>query len=209
MAGTNITLQSEVGRELLPLEADTNIQELDERTGTGWKDLVGMILPIGSANPPALTAFGPSGLRTEPAFDIGEYAHVSAFHVNHDVKVGGKAYVHVHWSTDGVDTNSVKWEFQISRALGHDQAFFGGAVSYFVEQQPNQVASGAWRHYIAEVGDIDVLTLTEPDELLLVTIRRVTNGATDNTDTVFGVMVDFHYEADKSATLNKSPDFYN
>lgn len=208
MAGTNITLQTEVGRELLPSEADDNIRELDSRTGTGWKDLVGNIMPTPTANPVTQTAFGPSGLRSEAAFDIGNYANVSPFHINHDVKVGGKAYAHIHWSTDGIDTNSVKWEFQISRALGHDQDFFPAATSYFVEQQPNQVASGAWRHYIAEVGDIDALTLIEPDELILITVRRVTNGAVDNTDTVFGIIVDFHYEADKSATLNKAPDFY-
>ncbi len=209
MAGNNITLQSEVGRELLPAEADTNIKELDGRTGTGWKDLVGIIMPIGSANAPTLTSFLPSGLRVEPAFEIDEYSHVSAFHVNHDVKVGGKAYLHVHWSTDGTDTNSVKWELQVSRALGHDQAFYGAATSYFVEAQPNQVSSGAWRHYISEVSDEDALTLTEPDEVILVTLRRVSNGATDNTDKVYGLTVDFHYEADRSATLNKAPDFYN
>ena len=208
MAGTNITLQTEVGRELLPSEADENIRELDSRTGTGWKDLVGVVMPIGSLTPPTLTSFGPSGLRVEPVFSIGDYAHVSAFHINHDVKVGGKAYVHIHWSTDGTSTDSVKWEFQIARALGHDQGFFGAATSIFVEQQPNQVALGAWRHYIAEAADEDALTLTEPDELIFVTVRRVTNGGVDNTDAVYGMVVDFHYEADKSATLNKAPDFY-
>ena len=208
MAGTNITLQSEVGRELLPSEADTNIKELDARTGTGWKDLVGTIMPTPTANPITRASFGPSGIRSEASFAIGNYADVSPFHINHDIKVGGKAYIHIHWSTDGIDTNTVKWEFQISRALGHDQAFFPAATSYFVEQAPNQTASGAWRHYVAEVADIDALTLIEPDEVILVSVRRVSNGAVDNTDTVFGLVVDFHYEADKNATLNKSPDFY-
>jgi hypothetical protein len=61
---------------------------------------------------------------------------------------------------------------------------------------------------ISEVALADALTLVEPDELILVTLRRVTNGATENTDSVFGLTVDFHYEADRAATPNKAPDFY-
>lgn len=200
-----ITLQSIVGRELLPTEADENIRDLAERTGAGWKDLVGVIIPVGSSIPPVFTAFGASGLRKEPAFSVGAYAFVSAFHVNHDVKIGGKGYMHIHWTTNGADVQPVKWEFQISRALGHNQEYFSAETSYFVEQTPN----GAWRHMIAEVSDLDAITLTEPDELLLVTVRRVTNGGIDNTDTVFGLTVDFHYEADRDTTPNKAPNFYN
>jgi len=205
MAGNNITLQSEVGRELLPGEADENIRELDGRTGAGWKDLVSVIMPVGSPNPPTLEVFGASGLRKEPAFAVDQYAFVAPFHVNHDMKIGGKAYLHIHWSTDGNDTNTVKWEFQVIRAIGHDQEYFSAETSYFVEQAPN----GAWRHMVAEVSDADSIEMNEPDELFLVTVRRVTNDGTDNEDNIFGITVDFHYEADKDTTPNKSPDFYN
>lgn len=206
MAGSNITLLSEVGRELLPTEADENIRELDERTGAGWKDLTSSlhVMGIPSENLPAITPFGSSGLRREFAFDIGDYIYAQPFHINHDVKIGGKCYAHIHWSTSGSDTNTVKWEFQISRALGYDQEYFSAETSYFVEQAPN----GAWRHLVAEVSDADALTLTEPDELLLVTVRRVTNGGVDNIDNVFGLTVDLHYEADRDATPQKSPNFY-
>lgn len=207
MAGKNITLQSIIDRMLSPFEADANIKELDERTAEGWYDLTSGFNLHGSTLPPTYEFFAPSGLRLEKAFTVGAYAFADPFHINHDIKVGGKANIHIHWSTDGVDTNSVKWEFQISRALGHDQEFFGAGVSFFVEQQPNQVNSGAWRHYIAEVPDLEALTLIEPDEILLVTVRRVTNGAVDNTDNVFGLICDFHYERDKFATLNKAPNF--
>jgi hypothetical protein len=54
-----------------------------------------------------------------------------------------------------------------------------------------------------------VLIITEPDELILVTLKRVTNGGTNNTDTVFGLMVDLHYESDRHVTRNKSPNFYS
>ena len=205
-----ITLQSEVGRELLPTEVDENFRDLGIRTGAGWKDLTSHLTIEGvpTLDAPDYLPFGPSGLREQLAFAVNDYANCSIFHMNHDVKVGGKAYIHIHWSTDGVDTNPVKWEFQVSHALGHDQAFFPAAVSVFVEQTPNQAATGAWRHYIAEVSEVDAMTLVEPDAIAMVTVKRVTNGAVDNTDNVFGLTVDFHYEADKDSTPNKSPDFY-
>jgi hypothetical protein len=72
-----------------------------------------------------------------------------------------------------------------------------------------QAAQGtAWRHQVAEVADGDALTLTQPDELILVTLRRVTNGGTDLTDQVFGLTVDFHYQTDQYATELKAAPFW-
>ena len=206
-----IVLQSVVGRELTPAEADENIRILHERTAEGWYDLTSgfHMEGIDPVDQPTYKSFGSSGLRKEKAFALGNYAFCEPYHINHDVKVGGKAYIHIHWSTSGIDTNSVKWEFQISRAKGHDQEYFSAETSYFIEVQPNQTASGAWRHLIAEITDVNALVLLEPDELILVTTRRVTNGATDNTDDIFGLTCDFHYERDRYATPNKAPDFYN
>jgi len=174
----------------------------------GWKDNVMPLSAAGvpNANQPILTAFGASGIREEMAFDIDDYAFVGQFHVNHDIIPDtGKAYPHVHWSTNGTSTATVKWEMQILRALGHDQDNFGSPIVVTVEQAPS---GSAWRHLIAEVADIDALTLIEPDELIMITLRRITNGGTDNTDTVYGLTCDLHYESDREATLNKAPDFY-
>ncbi len=206
-----ITLQSEIGRELLPSEADENIRDLAVRTDAGWKDLISPLVVEGvpSENLPIFAPFGSSGLRRELKFEVGDYAFVKAFHINHDMKIGGKFYPHIHWSTDGTDTNSVKWEFQVSRAKGHDQAYFSAETSYFVEQLPNSITSGAWRHYVAEISDEDALDLDEPDEMVLIVVRRVSNDATDNADSVFGITVDLHYEADRDSTPNKSPNFYS
>lgn len=202
-----ITLQSALGRELLPSEADENIRDLAERTASGWSDLTSALLVEGVPTDfrPTYEAFGASGLRKDKAFDIGDYAFCEPFHINHDVKISGKAYIHIHWTTSGNSGVPIKWEFQVSRAKGHNQEYFSAETSYFVTQTPN----GAWRHMIAEVSDADAITLTEPDELLLVTVRRVPNGSVDNTDLVFGLSVDFHYEADRDNTPNKSPNFYN
>lgn len=183
------------------------INPLTEKYQTGWKDNVMplSIAGIAASNRPALVGFGPSGVREEMAFDVNDYAFVGALHINHDIKINGDAYVHVHWSTDGTNTNTVKWEFEILRALGHQQAAFGAPVTISVEQAPTGTA---WTHMIAEIAEGNKLTLTEPDELILITLRRVTNGGTDNTDTVYGLTVDMHYESNRDSTLNKAPDFY-
>lgn len=174
---------------------------------TGWKDNVMPMHTVGVpvANAPAMTAFGPSGLREEYAFDLNDYAFIPSFHINHDISAGLKAYLHVHWTTNGTQLHAVRWEMQILRALGHNQAAFNTVTTITLEQ----AASGtAWQHMIAEVPLADALTLVEPDELILVTIKRITNGATDNSNAVFGLCADLHYQSDRQSTLNKAPDFY-
>lgn len=203
-----ITTRSAKGSELTHQELDANFTDLDLRTAAGWYDMTAPLLGSGmpNANAPALTAFGPTpSLYKAYVFALDDYCYVQPFHVTHNIKPNGQAYIHVHWSTNGISTNSVKWEFQILRALGHNQANFGAATTLSV----TQAAQGsAWRHMIAEVDVSQTLTLTEPDELILVTLKRVTNGGTNNTDSVFGLMVDFHHEVDRNSTPNKSPNFY-
>ena len=201
-----ITTLSGKGSSLTHQEVDANWTELDRRTKAGWKDLVSSLSIEGLANNPAVyKPFGPSGNRAELAFEVGQRAYCKPFHINHDILVGGRALVHVHWSTDGVDTAPVRWEFEISRALGHQQAYFSGESLLYVEQAG---WPGAWRHMIAEVDIADALTLTEPDELILVTLRRVSNGGVENANNVYATIVDLHYEADRDSTPNRMPDFY-
>ncbi len=179
----------------------------DPSFGSGWRDLTSAVSAAGipASSAPSRVAFGPSGAREEYAFDVNEYIFMDAFHVDHDVKPGGKAYVHVHWSTNGTNTGLVKWSFEIMRARGHQQEAFAAPVTVTVEQ----AGSGtAWKHMVAECAVGDALTLTEPDELILVTLKRVAPSSGSNADTVFGLTVDFHYETDRYATPSKSPDFY-
>ena len=174
----------------------------------GWKDSVALVASApNGAVAPTMADFGPAGTlqRRELSFAVNDYVFIGAFHTNHDVSAGCKCYPHVHWSTNGTSTATVKWEFHIQRAKGHNQAAFGAPAVISV----TQAGSGtAWKHMIAECADVDALTLSEPDELILVTLRRVTNGGAENGDTVFGLMLDLHYEADRQSTLNKAPNFY-
>ena len=178
------------------------------QNSVGWKDNV---MPLNAAgvpvsNAPTMTSFGSSGIREELAFAVNDYCFISAFHINHDIAINGDCYLHVHWSSNGTDTNPVKWQFDIMRALGHQQAAYSAPASITVSQNAQGTA---WYHMIAEVAIGDKLTLTEPDELILVTLKRITNGATENTDTIFGMTVDMHYESDRDSTLNKAPNFYS
>jgi hypothetical protein len=204
-----ITTRAGKGSALSFAELDGNFTDLDTRTGAGWKDLIAPLTGSGipAANMPTMRAFGPTNTpqREEWAFAVGNYLFCHAFHVGHDIKVGGLALVHCHWSTNGTNVQPVKWEFCIQRALGHNQANFP-APTVYTKQQAAQ--GSAWRHMVAEVDIGDALTLAEPDELILVTLRRLTNGATENTDWVFGLTVDFHYEADRDTTPGRAPDFY-
>jgi len=204
-----ITLRNDKGEPLTHAELDANFADLDLRTGPGWSDLTAPLTLAGvpPSNAPALSNFGPAHTpqRQELAFDLNDYVFCQSFHVNHDIKPNGLAYVHVHWSSNGTSQESVKWEFTIMRALGHNQANFGTPAVVVVTQA---AAGTAWRHMVAECAIGDALTLTEPDELILVTLRRVSNGGTDNNDTIYATTVDFHYECDRDATPNKAPNFY-
>lgn len=197
------------GEPLTHVELDGNWTDLDVRTGPGWRDMIAPIRVDGVPNnaAPVSTNFGPAGSpqRQEYAFALDRYAFIQPFHVDHDVKPGGQALVHVHWSTNGTNTGNVRWAFHISRALGHNQANFAAPVTYFVEQAGG---GSAWRHMIGEVDIADALTLSEPDELILVTLQRVDPTVGSNTDTVFGLMCDLHYETDRHSTPNRSPNFY-
>lgn len=176
---------------------------------TGFKDLTAPIFAApGGVAAPALTNFGAAGSlqRQEYAFAIGDYVWLAPFHVNHDVKVGGFAYVHVHWSTSGTSVNTVVWEIHMQRALGHNQAAFGAPT--LLATLTCTPSGTAYKHMIDEVGDANKITLTEPDELILLSLKRVTNGAVDNADSVFAMMVDFHYESNRDHTPLKAPPFY-
>ena len=178
-----------------------------QQNSAGWKDNVMPLTSDGvpKGETPKIESFGSSGLREEMVFDVADYVFVDPLHVNHDIKINGDCYLHVHWSTNGTDINTVKWEFQVLRAL-RDTGQFSTLNSYTVEQAG---AGAAWNHNVAEVLDADKLTLTEPDELILVTLRRLTNGTgTENNDKIFGLTVDMHYESDRDSTLNKASNFY-
>ena len=193
-------------------EMASQIQGLQKRLvelefkSVGWKDNLSSVSAAGvpSAAAPTMTAFGVSGNREEMKFAINDYVFMLPFHANHDIKPGGKAYLHVHWSTDGADINPVHWEMEIMRATRG--GIFSAPTTKTIIATPR---GAAWYQMVDELGDADVFYMTEPDELVLITLKRVTNGATDNTDAVYGLMCDAHYESDRDATPQRDQNFYD
>jgi len=184
----------------------TSKEAFDEADTSGWRDLKAHLIAAAvGAGTPALTAFGPSGNIKQIAFAIGDSVYFS-FHVDHDIKVGTDMFLHVHWSSDGIDTNTVKWECDYTYAERNDSTpdTFPADSTISLEQAG---AGAAWSHMVNE--DVTGITAPEVDTIILMELKRVTNGGTDNTDTIFGITVDFHYETDHYSTKNRAPDFYS
>jgi hypothetical protein len=154
------------------------------------------------AGTPTNTVFGPTGNIKQRKFGINDSVYISC-HIDHDIKRSSLMYPHVHWATGGTSTNIVKWQFSYMIAAGHNQANFPTETVITLEQA---AAGSAWRHMITE--DTVGVAAPEIDSLVLLELKRITNGGTENTDDVFGLFVDFHYQVDGYATPSKAPDFY-
>lgn len=171
----------------------------------GWKDLRAALTGAGQGvAAPTLTAFGSSGNIKQLAFGVLDEVYV-ALHWDHDIKPNTYVYPHVHWSTNGTDTNTVKWQLDYVQADGHNTANFGADTTLYLEE----AAQGtAWRHMVTEhatgflVPDIDAVTIMR--------LKRVANGGTDNADTVFGLFLDIHYQCGPYyGTPYRTPNFFN
>lgn len=178
----------------------------EESNTTGWEDMFApMLAGKTSTSPPTFTigAFDPGGAGgslAAYAFGAGDQIFL-AFHTPHNVKPNSTAYLHVHWATDGVNTGTVNWIAEYSIAKGHSQEAFSANA---IINLPSEAASStAYMHQITE--DTVGITIDEPDELVVV---RVEMDATTCTDTIFGLAVDIHYQTDRNATINRSPNFY-
>lgn len=181
-------------------------QIYEKLRGPLWEDnLTSLISARPGVTAPALTAFGPTGTNQAYVFGVNDFVYTAGFHIKHDVKPNSLVYPHVHWTTDGTDTNTVKWEMSYTYAKGHNQEAFPADTVVTVEE----AGSGtAWQHMITETSAANAFTVPEVDSLVLLRLRRVTNGGTDNADDVFGLFVDLHYQKDRFGTPQKSPDFY-
>lgn len=170
---------------------------------SGWRDITGQVQTrVGATNPTwTAVAGGPFG---DYAFALNDECFVN-YHVPHDI-ASPTIHLHVHWYPSGTNTQPVKWQFTYSYALGFDQEAFSAAGTVItVEQAGPGVAR---RHMVAETAAITLPTLTEPDGIIKVHMKRVTNGGTDNTDTIYVPTLDVHYFSNSHATPGKAPDFY-
>lgn len=173
---------------------------------TVWEDLYSPIVSarLPGANFPTLTNFGPDSAMQRMAFTKGDFVYLD-FHVPHGIALNSKAYPHVHWTSNGTDTGNVVWKIEYTLAKGHQQAAYPSVSTVSL----TQAGSGtAWQHMIVEAGDDDAVTLAEPDILIHVKLSRSNVAGDTNSDTIFGLAMDWHFQIDRIGTPDKSPDFW-
>ena len=191
---------------IIQKSGETSVKKIqvDDLFG-GWKDLRASVTAAATGTgAPSLATFGPSANIKQLSFGIGDSVYL-AMHVDHDIKVGSTAYLHVHWSTNGTSTGLVKWEIDYITAARNDttHAAFGADATISVEAAPQ---GSAWEHIVTE--DATGFTVPTVDSLILLELKRVAPSSGSNADTVFGLFVDLHYETQMYATKNRAPDFY-
>lgn len=174
-------------------------------TDTGWRDITSETKVRGvGATDPTWAQIGAT-VYFAYKFAVNDVVWMN-FHIPHDYIKGTDIYLHAHWLPDGTNANSVKWQFQYAYAHGHDQAAFNLTGTIITAEQT--VGGTQYQHYVTETAAITIADM-EPDGIIMVNITRITNGGTDNTDGIFLLTSDVHYESNNRGTLNRAPDFYN
>ena len=171
----------------------------------GWRDITGQIdTRVGGTNP-TWTQIG-AGPFYAYAFGVNDECWIH-YHIPHDIVPSTDIHLHCHWLPSGTDANNVKWEWYYSFAKGFDQAAFNTTGTQITAEQAGP--GTAYQHMVTETTGITISGLTEPDGFLMTRMRRVTNGGTENTDTIYVLTADVHYQSTGIlTTANKAPDFY-
>lgn len=172
----------------------------------GWRDITSEVRTRGvGATDPAWTQVGTSAFYAY-AFAVNDVAW-HAFHIPHDLVPNGLIHLHTHWFTSGTSTNTVKWQYEFCYARGFNQDAFNVATPVTVTVE--DAASGvAYQHMVSETDGQQIANLDEPDGILQVKVTRLTNGGSENNDTVFVLTSDIHYQSTNQATYGKAPNFY-
>jgi len=169
----------------------------------GWEDITGTIETKGGGTDPAWTIID-TGPFYAYLFAVDDECWM-VYHLPHDYAPGTDIYLHVHWRPSGTSTNSVKWQYTYAIAKGHQQSQFSTTGTTITSEQTPE--GTAWTHQISETAAISSSEL-EVDALIVVNIKRITNGGSENNDSIFVDTADVHYQSTNVATKNKAPNFY-
>ena len=171
----------------------------------GWRDITGQIQTRGvGATDPAWAQIGSSSFFGYN-FDVNDVCWIN-YHVPHDIVPNAEIFFHTHWITNGTNAAVVKWQFEYTHALGFNQDAF--VIAGTTVTAENAGPGIAYQHMISETDGQQLGDLSEPDGIVQCKITRLTNGGTDNTDGVFLLMADIHYQSTDMGTYGKAPDFY-
>ena len=182
---------------------DLSSSRLSNINDPGWRDITSEIKARGTGPTDPNWAQINATAFWAYQFSLNDTVWMS-FHIPHDYIKGTDVYFHTHWIPDGTNANSVVWEFTYAYAHGHNQAAFNLAGTVITATQA--VSGTQYQHYVTETNAVTIAM--EPDGIIEIQVRRITNGGTNNTDGIFLLTADIHYESNNSATLNRAPDFY-
>lgn len=210
IAGASVDASGDVSGGTITTDSDVVVtgktgEGIKMTSDFGFHDIMGQIDTRGvGATDPAWTQIGSSPFSAY-AFAVDDVAWIN-YHVPHDYVPGTDIYIHTHWIPSGTDTNPVKWEWTYMYADGHNQANFNvTGTSVTAEESP---PGTAYRHMVTESSAITISGM-EVDGIISVRLKRLTNGATENTDTIFVLTADIHYQSSGLPTPNRAPNFYN
>lgn len=172
----------------------------------GWRDILGKINTRGlGATEPAWGQIG-SGSFFGYNWAVNDVCWID-YHIPHDIAPDEPIHFHAHWISDGTDTNIVKWEWSYTYAKGFNQGAFDLTTGTVITAE--EAASGtAGQHMVTETAAVTISGLDEPDGMIKVRLRRVTNGGTENTDNIYMNVADVHYKSTNLGTISKAPNFY-
>lgn len=176
----------------------------------GWFDIIGQIIPapLGPSNP-TWTQIDTGSPFYAYAFGVNDFVnivfHMPHFYASSQGTAPTPIFLHAHWFTDGTNTQPVKWQFTYTWAKGFNQGNFNTTGTAITCEEA--AAGTAYRHMVTETSAITNADF-EVDGLLLVQLKRITNGGTENTDAVFLALADAHIQVDTFSTKNRAPDFY-
>jgi hypothetical protein len=175
----------------------------------GWGDILGEINVRGTgAADPSWTQIGTT-IFYDYKFDVNDECWIN-FHVPHDYAPGTDIYFHTHWTADGTNDQTVKWQFEFAYADGYGNFFstpFPLATPTTITAE-EAAAGNPFVHMITESAAVTI-TGMEVDGMIKVKLKRITNGGTDNTDAIFLMMSDIHYQTTGIPTKNRNPNFYS
>lgn len=160
------------------------------------------IQPSGGPSPTAFTPGG-SGTQEQYAFALNNTLPLPAIIIPGVIKQNANAYFHINWTTNGTQVRDAKFEIEYTICIGDGQAVFPAPSTI----SPIQTASGtAYKPMTAEYAT--PIVIAEPGTNLSWRIKRVTNGGTDITDTLFILSIELHIQADRIGSSAKSPPYY-
>lgn len=174
----------------------------------GWKDLR-TSFHVDTSKKSTSAMYQEMGNTGFYAYVFPRNKHASTtYQIESDYKPSGEMYLHLHWTTDGTETDSVKWEIKYTIAKGYNQAegseLFNPIHTIYMEQN----ASGtAWKHMVVESPVLDI-TNAETNAMILVTLTRIANETSDNKDDIYALQMDLHYQTDRHSIPDRVPSFY-